>query len=92
MGVMETINGVKDGYSRTALPIINGFNGLLTKILPGKEELVIIAIAAFIGYKLKQREYVIGGWSYFFKAALVVYLILKLFGFGINLLGIVGLG
>lgn len=88
MDVVETFNGIKDGYSRSVVPIIGSFNGLLTQYLPGYEELVIIGIALFIGYKLKHQAYVMGGWDYFLKASLVVYVILKIMGFGMNPLNV----
>jgi hypothetical protein len=88
LSVIDTVNGIRDGYSRTVIPIVGGFNGLLTKLIPGYEELVIIAIAAFIGYKLKHKEYVIGGWDYFAKATVITYIILKILGFGMNPLNI----
>lgn len=81
---MGQLDGIKGVYSRGVVPIVQGFNKVLSQFLPGKEELVIIMIALAIGYKIKDKQYVKGGYSYWAKVSLIAYLILKILGFGIS--------
>lgn len=87
----DIIGTARTAYMGYVTPAIMWFNGLLTKLIPGKEEFVILAIALFIGWKIRGRMYVQGGYGYWLKASGIVYLILKIMGFGINLLALIKL-
>lgn len=78
-GILATIQNVVG-------PVVTLINGLLTSLIPGKEEYVVIAIAAYLGNKYREREYVIGGWEVWFKATIIIYIIFKILGFGVKLI------
>lgn len=67
-------------------PIVSVVNNLLTQLLPGKEEYVVIGIAAYLGWQWRSREYASGGYEVWAKASIIAYLILKILGFGIKIL------
>lgn len=86
---MVTVTDVKETYSRSVIPLVNGFNSLLTKFIPGKEELVVIVIALFIGWKFRDRQYLTGGYGYWLKVSAIVYIIFKIVGLGFNPLSLI---
>jgi hypothetical protein len=65
-------------------PIVNAINGLLHQVLPGKEEWVVIGLALYLGWQSRNREYVSGGYDVLIKASFIIYLLLKILGFGIK--------
>lgn len=87
----DIIGQARSAYTGYVAPLIMGFNSLLTKLIPGKEEFVILAIALFFGWKLRSREYVAGGYGYWLKMSGIIYVILKIMGFGIDLLALIKL-
>jgi hypothetical protein len=76
-GIIEKAQGVIG-------PIVNFVNSALTSLLPGKEEYVVIGVALFLGWKYREHEYVSGGYDLWVKASLIIYLILKILGFGVK--------
>lgn len=78
-GIIETIQNVVG-------PVVTLVNGILTAIIPGKEEIAVIVVAAYLGWKWKEREYVVGGWDLWFKASIIIYILFKLVGFGVKII------
>jgi len=82
--VNETITnpGIIKQVQKVVAPVINLINGLLTQLIPGKEELVVIALALYLGWQWRSREWNSGGYDIWLKASIVIYIILKIIGLG----------
>lgn len=76
--MVEIIDSIKAFIT----PIVNFINSAFTTILPGREEWIVLGIAAFIGYKYKQWNWSAGGWDDMLKGTVVAYIALKILGLG----------
>lgn len=65
--------------------IVQFVNELLTQFIPGNEEWAVVALAVYLGYEWRNRDFASGGYDVWLKASLVFYLILKIFGLGSKL-------
>lgn len=79
-----TGTGIITQAKNIVTPIVNGINGLLHQVLPGKEEWVVIGLALYLGWQYRNRNYISGGHDVWIKASIIIYLLLKILGFGIK--------